>query len=389
MLPDDCCHIVAEEISSPIAAHILDFYYGDGLGDDLFAAVTATSGPFPATDDDVSSSTATTPPICGYSEDTAAAGGATAYTPLTSFDTTLTALLEEEQHHGLDAGFLPQIDGLSEVAAYYPTATDEASIGQFDQMGLPETLDEQVPPPVQMSSSASALMPLATDYDECFMAAVAAGGFMGLDGAMYQQTGAVLPGCSADASQQEFFSSAGSNSMVMIGEYQKMMEGEGLTTTYDDTDSMQGTFNTNAEMQVGGNNQHLINGCNGNPATLPPTELSVLEDSTFKVVRLSPEERKEKIHRYIKKRNERNFRKKIKYACRKTLADSRPRVRGRFAKNDELCEAAQSGSQSHEHYEQTDHMKEEDMLDTSDILAQLNGLNPYNYKYKSTIESWI
>jgi hypothetical protein len=34
-------------------------------------------------------------------------------------------------------------------------------------------------------------------------------------------------------------------------------------------------------------------------------------------------------------------------------------------------------------------MKEEDMLDTSDILAQLNGLNPYNYKYKSTIESWI
>jgi hypothetical protein len=46
--------------------------------------------------------------------------------------------------------------------------------------------------------------------------------------------------------------------------------------------------------------------------TLPPTELSGLEDSTFKVVRLSPEERKEKIHRYIKKRNERNFSKKIK-----------------------------------------------------------------------------
>jgi hypothetical protein len=43
----------------------------------------------------------------------------------------------------------------------------------------------------------------------------------------------------------------------------------------------------------------------------------------------------------------------MQYACRKTLADSRPRVRGRFAKNDELCEAAQSGSQSHEHYEQT------------------------------------
>lgn len=44
---------------------------------------------------------------------------------------------------------------------------------------------------------------------------------------------------------------------------------------------------------------------------------------------------------------------KMQYACRKTLADSRPRVRGRFAKNDELCEAGQSSSQNHEQYEQT------------------------------------
>jgi hypothetical protein len=42
----------------------------------------------------------------------------------------------------------------------------------------------------------------------------------------------------------------------------------------------------------------------------------------------------------------------MQYACRKTLADSRPRVRGRFAKNDELCEAAQSSSHNHEYYEQ-------------------------------------
>ncbi|KAL3631943.1 hypothetical protein CASFOL_024927 [Castilleja foliolosa] len=33
-----------------------------------------------------------------------------------------------------------------------------------------------------------------------------------------------------------------------------------------------------------------------------------------------------------------NFNKTIKYACRKTLADSRPRVRDRFARNDEACE---------------------------------------------------
>jgi hypothetical protein len=36
-----------------------------------------------------------------------------------------------------------------------------------------------------------------------------------------------------------------------------------------------------------------------------------------------------------------------------------------------------------------DHMKEEAMLDTSDILAHLSELNSYNYKYKCTIESWM
>lgn len=41
------------------------------------------------------------------------------------------------------------------------------------------------------------------------------------------------------------------------------------------------------------------------------------------------------------------------YACRKTLADSRPRVRGRFAKNDEFCEPNRQASSSH-HEEDND-----------------------------------
>ncbi|XP_015692889.2 uncharacterized protein LOC102717433 [Oryza brachyantha] len=52
-----------------------------------------------------------------------------------------------------------------------------------------------------------------------------------------------------------------------------------------------------------------------------------------KVGRYSAEERKERIERYRVKRHQRNFHKKITYACRKTLADSRPRVQGRFARN--------------------------------------------------------
>lgn len=44
--------------------------------------------------------------------------------------------------------------------------------------------------------------------------------------------------------------------------------------------------------------------------------ISSLDDCDFKVGRLSVEERKEKIHRYMKKRNERNFNKKIKVSIR-------------------------------------------------------------------------
>ncbi|WOG83212.1 hypothetical protein DCAR_0102386 [Daucus carota subsp. sativus] len=92
--------------------------------------------------------------------------------------------------------------------------------------------------------------------------------------------------------------------------------------------------------------QHLVNG--GANATPLASEITSLEDSTFKVGKLSAEERKEKIHRYMKKRNERNFSKKIKYACRKTLADSRPRVRGRFAKNDDFGDPTRTTSSTHE-----------------------------------------
>ncbi|XP_010418417.1 PREDICTED: two-component response regulator-like PRR95 [Camelina sativa] len=62
------------------------------------------------------------------------------------------------------------------------------------------------------------------------------------------------------------------------------------------------------------------------------------EDQSLKVGRYSSEERKEKISKYRAKRTQRNFTKTIKYACRKTLADNRPRVRGRFARNDEVFE---------------------------------------------------
>ncbi|KAL8049469.1 hypothetical protein ABFX02_06G022500 [Erythranthe guttata] len=46
--------------------------------------------------------------------------------------------------------------------------------------------------------------------------------------------------------------------------------------------------------------------------------------------------RREKLSRYWSKKSKRNFGRKIKYACRKALADSQPRIRGRFAKTEEM-----------------------------------------------------
>ncbi|KAL6195684.1 hypothetical protein ACLB2K_031302 [Fragaria x ananassa] len=66
------------------------------------------------------------------------------------------------------------------------------------------------------------------------------------------------------------------------------------------------------------------------------SESSMIIEGMSKACRYSPEEKKERIERYKSKRNLRNFNKTIKYACRKTLADSRPRIRGRFARNDEI-----------------------------------------------------
>ncbi|PON84178.1 CCT domain containing protein [Trema orientale] len=68
------------------------------------------------------------------------------------------------------------------------------------------------------------------------------------------------------------------------------------------------------------------------------SESNAIIEGMSKACRYSPEEKKERIERYRSKRNQRNFNKKIKYACRKTLADSRPRIRGRFARNEEIIE---------------------------------------------------
>ncbi|KAF8008407.1 hypothetical protein BT93_K2172 [Corymbia citriodora subsp. variegata] len=64
------------------------------------------------------------------------------------------------------------------------------------------------------------------------------------------------------------------------------------------------------------------------------------------VTNCTSEERREKLSRYRNKKTKRNFGRKIKYACRKALADSQPRIRGRFAKTEE-CDAPKTVNTRH------------------------------------------
>nr|DAD20042.1 TPA_asm: hypothetical protein HUJ06_021505 [Nelumbo nucifera] len=152
--------------------------------------------------------------------------------------------------------------------------------------------------------------------------------------------------------------------------------------------SLQRVYSSGEMQNINNDSTHLVNGGGGASLT---SEISAFEESTYKVGRLSVEERKEKIHRYMKKRNERNFSKKIKYACRKTLADSRPRVRGRFAKNDELGEAVRPNCSNHEveDEEEITVKDDEEMIDASDIYAHISGVNSFKCNYALQSQSWM
>ncbi|XP_023737985.1 uncharacterized protein LOC111885975 isoform X3 [Lactuca sativa] len=150
-------------------------------------------------------------------------------------------------------------------------------------------------------------------------------------------------------------------------------------------------YNSNELQALSNESQHLVKGSVSSTTPLV-SDITSLESETFRVAtKLTTEERKEKIHRYLKKRKERNFKKKIKYACRKTLADSRPRVRGRFAKNDEFGENNKSNSNDTDEngrsFDQLVVKDEEQSLESSDIFPHLSGLNSFKCNYP--IQSWI
>lgn len=132
-----------------------------------------------------------------------------------------------------------------------------------------------------------------------------------------------------------------------------------------------------------------LNHGSGSPLT---SETSSFEEAGFKIGRYSAEERKQRIHRYRKKRTERNFNKKIKYACRKTLADSRPRVRGRFARNEDAGDIPSKLHHDEDDEDEVDAVQEDDedflignrhttFSNGMIRMTQLNGNNGYPFGF--------
>ncbi|KAI3823066.1 hypothetical protein L1987_04492 [Smallanthus sonchifolius] len=119
-------------------------------------------------------------------------------------------------------------------------------------------------------------------------------------------------------------------------------------------------YNSTELQALSNESRHLVNG-GGTPLA---SEITSLESETFRVTnKLTTEERKEKIHR--------------------------PRVRGRFAKNDEFGENNRSNGHEEEDAKSFHVVvKEEDEnFESSDIFAHISGVNSFKCNYP--IQSWI
>ncbi|XP_009411394.3 uncharacterized protein LOC103993158 [Musa acuminata AAA Group] len=397
---------VEEGISSPIAAQILDFCDGD-VGGDLFPPPDIALLRF--TDDANAEASATTPLPC-YTDDTS-------FSPFPSpiDSATLSALLDapSAQLPDTEADVLPADSSpLSPPLAMFPAPPsyagehhldpfdDQISMGDAATSGYrPYSPD---PAAVRGPPSCHQQRPTASEEEYYAAAAVTAmqqtPGFAGMEPCVLLEGGGVgalyyRGGMAGEEGRDGFFYAGGMMAAAPgagfvgppdVADYHRM---DGVLGLY--AQDTQRAYSS-ADLQViRGGSQRLMAGGSGKPMLLPASDIPVMDDTTFKVGRLSVEERKEKIHRYMKKRNERNFSKKIKYACRKTLADSRPRVRGRFARNDEFGEITKPSSSNHEFDDDEEVVvkEEEDILDSLDILAHISGVN--SFKYNFTLESWI
>ncbi|KAL9225161.1 hypothetical protein vseg_001113 [Gypsophila vaccaria] len=379
-----------DDISIPISAEIFDFDDSDIFHDTL------------------QSSEVTSSPNCYFQGDQNDQNGSTT----SSTTTTATTITAPNHHHGGNLSLIydPQIDIDNDISASIDFSTPPLpplqplaynfnnNIPLVDHVALTTSLS-QYPTSVVDSALAISLMGgpplgLGTVYeDDCLSSvpqflrtAVSSSSssctFLDPNSIGPFHTGSVNTGL-CDGSTMF------GGSLFMTSELQvnKELDFQGENAGIFCADQL-GRYNSGDLQAFSNESSQMNNGATNSSAPIS-TEISSLDDPTYKVGKLSAEQRKEKIHRYMKKRNERNFSKKIKYACRKTLADSRPRVRGRFAKNDEYGEGHKlmNGHNEDDDYDDVAVKEEDDMVDSSDIFAHISGVNSFKCNYQ--IQSWI
>ncbi|XP_050220579.1 uncharacterized protein LOC126670794 isoform X2 [Mercurialis annua] len=414
---DLCVPNLKDDVSSPLSAQILEFCDPDFLETLQTSEVTSSSNycydensPYatnlllpPDTDNKIKNSrdnnscnttTSTTTPTTTSSATTAAANPnnnmstlSMIFDPHDELDNEISASIDfsmpqfitttnqlQDNHHQFDFSSVQPHHQLS-VSLTDLVSADGLTLTQYpsDNSGAPIMIGPPLPSVFEEDclSSVPSYVALNPSSPSC--------SFLGPAGLSSYMSNS---GLSAD-------SSAIFGSGVLLGSdlQPPELEYQGDNAGIFCPDSMARVFNTGDLQSLSNETQQFVSGT-GNSTTLT-SEMSSLEDSAFKVGKLSVEQRKEKIHRYMKKRNERNFSKKIKYACRKTLADSRPRVRGRFAKNDDFGETNRAACSNHEEEDDDGIIvkEEEEMVDSSDIFAHISGVNSFKCNY--SIQSWI
>ena len=244
---------------------------------------------FTASSEDASSSSITTPPApCGHGDNVslgaaAATGAASAFSPLPSLDSTLSALLEEEDPPVPDTELLLPINYQFTAAAAGDEPQPEQQFAQVPVVLPVAGAAEHPCLQTQMSSTASELLHVASSgyTDECFAAAMAAGGgYVGLDEALCQQQqqqppqpGALLPASMMETAAQGCyfgkdtaakagggFFGTGCSGMMMsmmgmegIGEYQRMMESASAALAATHSPDADSAAAAAAQMAFGGN----------------------------------------------------------------------------------------------------------------------------------------
>ncbi|KAJ3690073.1 hypothetical protein LUZ61_019237 [Rhynchospora tenuis] len=392
---DEATEMSIEGISSPIAQHILDFC-DDGGGGDLFSIDGPSQTPAVSSVDIAGPSTTTTDAL----QDTNLSA---AFSNFNKIDPVLiSAIIETNIPSDLQSDHpqpqsQPQTQQQQQSVPsvnfnnFLPSHTQSLNSTDFSTEE-----DNRTKVPEDMSSHASQFpvrIPPANLMQIGPTQVRQQGGFMGIENPAFPLQ--IIQQNSTDP--QRFFQSGSASNGLAIPEL------EGIISPYATTgrEQLRRIFSS-ADMQVIRGSQNVMAACSESSstpgavlATTEPSAAALEESSSYKVGRLTQEERKAKIDRYIRKRNERNFKKKIKYACRKTLADSRPRVRGRFAKNDEFEEPTRktysNGSYDDDGTSPMVPVKEDgDVLDSSDYPIQysnMGSLNSFNISW-SPDETW-